>query len=84
MDPLIEGDYPFNMRALIEYRLPQFTRKQSEMIKGSFDFLGLNYYTTNYASSISLLHKANASYDNDIHVFETGTITSRYILLVYF
>lgn len=84
MDPLTQGDYPFSMRALVEHRLPQFTLEQSKMIKGSFDFLGLNYYTTNYANSISLLRKVNVSYDGDVHAFETGIIISHYILLVYF
>ncbi|CAD5172724.1 unnamed protein product [Musa acuminata subsp. malaccensis] len=53
MDPLSQGDYPFVMRALVGDRLPEFTAKQSEMVKGSFDFIGLNYYTTYYANSSS-------------------------------
>ncbi|XP_020250280.1 beta-glucosidase 12-like [Asparagus officinalis] len=72
MDPLTQGDYPFNMRALVGDRLPKFTQEQSEMIRGSFDFLGLNYYTTNYANSISLLANVNVSYDGDRHAFQTG------------
>ncbi|ONK60334.1 uncharacterized protein A4U43_C08F17110, partial [Asparagus officinalis] len=72
MDPLATGDYPFTMRAVAGDRLPEFTEEQSKMLKGSFDFLGLNYYTTNYAKSISLMTKQNISYDNDIHVLLTG------------
>ena len=74
MDPLTQGDYPFIMRALVGDRLPQFTQEQSEIMKGSFDFLGLNYYTTNYAKSISLLRRVNVSYDADAHAFATGAI----------
>ena len=29
-------------------RLPNFTQEESEMIKGSFDFIGLNHYTTKF------------------------------------
>ncbi|KAL0323711.1 UNVERIFIED_CONTAM: Oleuropein beta-glucosidase [Sesamum calycinum] len=31
--------------------LAPFTKSESEMVKGSYDFLGLNYYTANYASN---------------------------------
>lgn len=72
MEPITEGDYPFIMRAIVEDRLPQFTREQSEMLKGSFDFVGLNYYTSNYVKSISLLAKVNVSYASDMHVIQTG------------
>lgn len=36
------------MRALVGSRLPKFTKEQSLIVKGSFDFLGLNYYTSSY------------------------------------
>lgn len=72
MDPISTGDYPFIMRAIAGERLPQFTPQQSKMLKGSFDFLGLNYYTTQYAQSISLLARANATYDTDMHANMTG------------
>ncbi|KAI3944825.1 hypothetical protein MKW92_051922 [Papaver armeniacum] len=43
MEPLVYGDYPFIMRAL---------RKKLEMVKGSYDFIGVNYYTARYAKDI--------------------------------
>lgn len=49
MDPLTNGEYPASMRKLVGERLPEFTKEESEMIKGSYDFLGLNYYTARYA-----------------------------------
>ncbi|KAL5566560.1 hypothetical protein UlMin_029724 [Ulmus minor] len=49
MEPITYGDYPRTMRVLVGDRLPKFTKKESELLKGSFDFLGLNYYTANYA-----------------------------------
>ncbi|KAL6187982.1 hypothetical protein ACLB2K_039377 [Fragaria x ananassa] len=66
MDPLTNGDYPHSMRSLVGDRLPEFTKEQSEMLKGSFDFLGLNYYTANYATyAPQLKNTANRSYITD-------------------
>ncbi|KAL6341213.1 hypothetical protein AAG906_032330 [Vitis piasezkii] len=50
MDPLTNGDYPHSMRSLVGSRLPKFSKEQAMMVKGSYDFLGLNYYTANYAA----------------------------------
>ncbi|KAL5727205.1 beta-glucosidase [Ranunculus cassubicifolius] len=48
MDPLVHGDYPKTMRSICGNRLPRFTKEQSYMVKGSYDFLGLNYYTARF------------------------------------
>lgn len=48
MDPISNGDYPSSMRSLVGHRLPKFSKVESELLKGSFDFLGFNYYTANY------------------------------------
>ncbi|KAF2891017.1 hypothetical protein ILUMI_15156, partial [Ignelater luminosus] len=57
-DPIFHatGDYPEVMRKLVPIRskkggfrrsrLPQFTKDEAEYIKGTYDFLGLNHYTT--------------------------------------
>ncbi|EYU40002.1 hypothetical protein MIMGU_mgv1a023593mg, partial [Erythranthe guttata] len=50
--PVVYGEYPRAMRPITGSRLPQFTKEQSSLLKGSFDFLGLNYYTGNYAAHI--------------------------------
>ena len=39
------------MRSLIGHRLPKFSPAESKMLKGSYDFLGINYYTSHYAST---------------------------------
>nr|XP_011461907.1 PREDICTED: beta-glucosidase 12-like isoform X1 [Fragaria vesca subsp. vesca] len=65
MDPMTNGDYPSSMRALVGNRLPKFTKEQSKMLKGSFDFLGLNYYTGNYAANIPFRNVKEASYTTD-------------------
>ncbi|XP_039022439.1 beta-glucosidase 12-like [Hibiscus syriacus] len=45
LDPVIHGEYPKSMQALVGSRLPKFTKAESKMLKGSIDFLGANYYT---------------------------------------
>ncbi|KAL7137059.1 hypothetical protein ABFS83_10G068600 [Erythranthe nasuta] len=50
MAPIVRGDYPPVMRERVGDRLPVFTAEETKMVKGSYDFIGLNYYTTNYAS----------------------------------
>jgi len=49
MDPLYFGDYPASMRQLVGDRLPVFSNDQSKLLRGSFDFVGINHYTTIYA-----------------------------------
>ena len=44
------GEYPMIMRLLVGDRLPKFTPQESDLVKGSLDFLGLNYYVTQYAT----------------------------------
>ncbi|CAM6038557.1 unnamed protein product [Sphagnum compactum] len=50
LDPIFFGDYPASMRASLGNRLPHFTAKQSAAIKGSYDFIGLNHYSSQYAT----------------------------------
>ncbi|XP_020111668.1 beta-glucosidase 12-like isoform X1 [Ananas comosus] len=72
MDPLTRGDYPFSMKAIVGNRLPKFTEQQSELIKGSYDFIGLNYYTTNYAYSVPPSNGLHTSYTTDSQANTTG------------
>ncbi|KAJ6804216.1 beta-glucosidase 12-like [Iris pallida] len=72
MDPLTQGDYPFNMRALVGDRLPKFTEQQSNLIKGSFDFIGLNYYSTSYVYSLPIDNTVNKSYNTDSYTTQTA------------
>ncbi|XP_058199423.1 beta-glucosidase 12-like isoform X2 [Rhododendron vialii] len=65
MDPLTIGDYPAIMRSLVGNRLPKFSPKQADMVKGSIDFLGINYYTAQYAANAPYDSSLNLSYDTD-------------------
>ncbi|XP_039684289.1 furostanol glycoside 26-O-beta-glucosidase [Medicago truncatula] len=44
LEPLFNGDYPKIMRKLVGKRLPEFTKNEKEILKGSTDFIGINYY----------------------------------------
>ncbi|KAG2566868.1 hypothetical protein PVAP13_7NG237100 [Panicum virgatum] len=72
MDPLTRGDYPLSMRTLVGNRLPQFTKEQSELVKGAFDFIGLNYYTANYADNLPPSNGLNVTYNTDARANLTG------------
>ncbi|OWM69232.1 hypothetical protein CDL15_Pgr025419 [Punica granatum] len=61
LDPLTSGQYPRTMSSLVGARLPKFSQEQSSLVKGSFDFIGLNYYTANYAAYIPHFNTSNAS-----------------------
>lgn len=41
---MVFGDYPVLMKKNAGSRLPAFTVQESESIRSSLDFLGLNYY----------------------------------------
>ncbi|KAK1318952.1 Beta-glucosidase 22 [Acorus calamus] len=53
LDPLIYGDYPAVMRKNIGSRLPSFRPDESEQLKGSFDFIGLNHYTVMHMKDVT-------------------------------
>ncbi|KRY05035.1 Beta-glucosidase 22, partial [Trichinella patagoniensis] len=53
IEPLVFGDYPMIMKKNAGSRLPSFTQKESEQVKGSFDFISLNHYTSSYVADNS-------------------------------
>ena len=77
MEPLTSGQYPHSMQALVKERLPKFTQEESKLIKGSFDFVGMNYYTTHYSSDQPHNNSANASFLTDARVFESSEYKMR-------
>ncbi|XLS76186.1 hypothetical protein HN51_033051 [Arachis hypogaea] len=68
MEPLTRGDYPESMKSIVGSRLPKFSKEQSKQLIHSYDFIGLNYYTTNYASNAPKLLSAKPNYATDSHV----------------
>ncbi|CAI9089591.1 OLC1v1024186C2 [Oldenlandia corymbosa var. corymbosa] len=56
MEPLTSGTYPESMRIRTGTRLPSLNKTERGLLKQSYDFIGLNYYTSRYAK-----HNPNAS-----------------------
>ncbi|XP_051144621.1 beta-glucosidase 6 isoform X2 [Andrographis paniculata] len=49
IEPIVYGQYPVTMRDRVGSRLPKFSPTESAQLKGSFDFIGVNHYTTWFA-----------------------------------
>ena len=62
------------MKSLVGDRLPKFSEQQSKLVKGSIDFLGLNYYTARYAEDIASHSSINVSYLTDSQVNLTSKL----------
>lgn len=67
-DPLVHGEYPKIMQSIVGNRLPKFSKEESELVKGSFDFWGLNYYTAIYVAHLSNPNTVNLSSSTDSRV----------------
>jgi beta-glucosidase len=65
MEPLTTGDYSKSMRAIVKNRLPKFSNFQSRLVNGSFDFIGINYYSSSYISNAPPIGNAKPSYATD-------------------
>ena len=74
MEPLNSGLYPAEMVNNAGERLPKFSREQSLMVKGSLDFIGVNYYTANYAADVPCSSE-NQSLFSDACVILTSKTT---------
>ncbi|XP_047319440.1 beta-glucosidase 12-like [Impatiens glandulifera] len=68
INPIVHGKYPNIMKKLLGKRLPTFTQEQVKLIKGSYDFIGLNYYITRYAINVPSANSVNLSYTTDAQV----------------
>ncbi|XP_020204422.1 beta-glucosidase 12 [Cajanus cajan] len=64
MEPLRSGSYPIEMVHYVGEKLPKFSKEQSDLVKNSFDFIGINYYSTAYAADVECTRE-NKSYFTD-------------------
>ncbi|KAJ3636634.1 hypothetical protein MTP99_000157 [Tenebrio molitor] len=79
VNPFINGNYPEVMIERVkanslaegypQSRLPEFTADEQEMMKGTFDFLGLNHY-----SSDKVYFAEDGAGDHPSHWADTGVI----------
>ncbi|CAA3011033.1 beta-glucosidase-like [Olea europaea subsp. europaea] len=52
VEPLVTVQYPKTMKLYVGEHLPKFTAQEEKLVKGSYDFLGINYYTSCYATDV--------------------------------
>ncbi|XP_030953641.1 beta-glucosidase 13-like [Quercus lobata] len=76
LEPLVFGDYPFIMKALVRDGLPEFTDDEKTLIKGSFEFIGVNYYTSRYATAVAFDKDATFSIYSD-YQFATVSVKNK-------
>ncbi|ESW05701.1 hypothetical protein PHAVU_011G202000 [Phaseolus vulgaris] len=72
MEPMTIGEYPKSMQSLVGSRLPKFSADEIKLVRGSFDFIGINYYTSYYASDTPELSEARPSALTDSLVILTS------------
>ncbi|OMO95731.1 Glycoside hydrolase, family 1 [Corchorus olitorius] len=48
LHPIRYGEYPRTMQEIVGERLPKFTEDEVKMVNGSWDYVGINQYTSNY------------------------------------
>ncbi|KAI3765219.1 hypothetical protein L2E82_15247 [Cichorium intybus] len=72
MEPLVTGKYPDTMIKNVGGRLREFTEDEAKLLKGSFDFLGLNYYTSYYATVGKPDDVGSCRRDSNVHIQAEG------------
>ncbi|XP_031255939.1 beta-glucosidase 17-like isoform X3 [Pistacia vera] len=68
LHPIAYGTYPECMQVLAGDRLPKFTNSESELVRGSIDFVGVNYYTSYYGEDLTSYNSSELSYTTDSRV----------------
>ncbi|KAG8389804.1 hypothetical protein BUALT_Bualt01G0016600 [Buddleja alternifolia] len=68
LEPIVKGRYPQSMIDYAGENLAKISEDEFKMIKGSIDFLGLNYYTTFYAKNTPSNPEVLEGYKKDQHL----------------
>ncbi|THU62977.1 hypothetical protein C4D60_Mb01t10840 [Musa balbisiana] len=68
LHPLTYGYYPKSIQEIVKDRLPKFTADQVKMVKGSYDYVGVNQYTSYYIKDNGVTNPKPVSYQDDWHV----------------
>jgi beta-glucosidase len=75
--PIVTGDYPAVMKERAVDNIPEFTNEESELLKGSYDVLMLNHYSSKLVTdchskhSKIKCHKQSAGWERDLGVDDT-------------
>ena len=73
LGPLVFGDYPYVMRRTVGSRLPDFSEEESELVKGSSDFVGITHYTAAIVTNIKPYFSGYSDFYSDTGI----TLTCR-------
>ncbi|KAE9044019.1 hypothetical protein PR003_g3161 [Phytophthora rubi] len=60
LSPMITGDYPAVMRGRVGDRLPRFTPEETALVKGSYDLLMLNHYSSKLVTNCGASPKSKS------------------------
>ncbi|PKU68966.1 Putative beta-glucosidase 23 [Dendrobium catenatum] len=73
LNPILFGDYPEIIKKNAGSRLPSFSYSESQKVKGSFDFIGINYYFAFYVADDPSIPKTGLrDYNSDMFAKFTG------------
>lgn len=62
------GEYPKTMQNIVGERLPKFSKEEVKIVKGAFDFIGVNQYTAYYMYDPHQPKSNNLGYQQDWNV----------------
>ncbi len=69
VDALVFGDYPDIVKKRAGTRIPYFTEDEAKQVKGSFDFIGINHYSSMYIKNNPMKQKMdNRNFAADVAV----------------
>ncbi|MED6155516.1 glycosyl hydrolase 1 [Stylosanthes scabra] len=67
LEPLVYGDYPISMKTNAGARIPTFSDRESEQLKGSCDFIGVIFYNNINVTDNSIALRRNLrDFDTDM------------------
>ncbi|ESQ37106.1 hypothetical protein EUTSA_v10002493mg [Eutrema salsugineum] len=75
LHPLVFGDYPDVMKRIVGKRLPSFSDEESDLVKDSFDFLGIIHYTTMNIAHLSTSRQGDFTSDMNASMSNFGKST---------
>eukprot|EP00249_Psilotum_nudum_P032012 c47105_g1_i1 orf=277-1869(+) len=79
LDPIYFGDYPAVMRKEVGDRLPQFSPEDISLLRGSLDFVGINHYTTRFATTPPEPKPTQRDYMDDQRVLLSAEVNGKCI-----
>ena len=68
LDPVVYGDYPDSLKARAGADLPAFSAAERAQLRGSVDYLGVNYYTSRYVAAPDAAHTPTESAEGLPHM----------------